>query len=682
MSYQRHNQWPTPEKSYNSVIEVIEIAKSEGRLGLDLEYGPSGPTIIGVASLKRCAAWHYSDILGRKALECGVPIAAHAGIGADKPVIERATGLVTPLEQWHDTMIKHYIVNPDLASVPKSITGEDRDDSGVVLGLMNLWACTSLLHDLPNWKECIGSDVCLRERRPCPEHDELSYCAVDSWAGLIDDYALDSEMERLGIPQSYYDFRAQLQSYCDKISKKGVLVSKDIIDSIEAAIQSRKATLFPCRLEWTGKNGKTLKKPRKVWEGPFNPNSPKAVLQWFKDNGIELSGKGGKPSMGKAVILKALEKCLKKYGASFNVQSGELESENDVSLTEPEDMLLRLVQKTFSGKGLKSWFDPEYIQNNEAHGRFNSCGASTGRLSSSKPNMQNIPRVGFGAQVRKALVAKPGCKVLKSDFSQLEFRVCLWAAGYDPNLADGAFEMLVERSEGQFEKAAVALQWKPRDVAKSMVHGGDYMEGLQIKTAKELSTPNALGDRREGALLVYDGRDLPEWRFRDGYVCFTGVNIAERLFGHKTREARARALKLQKVYLDAFPGIREFQQRVSKEIEFTNEVRLSSGHRVPLYGRTPEEDLKYAAALWGQGCGAIYIDEAMIRLDGLGRIANLQVHDELMFNDIPLEWKDETCLEYMHPMIQMSSILKGFSCPAAVKVGPSWGETKEIGVIR
>lgn len=1033
----RRTEWPKPERGGDAVSSVLQTAIIEGRVGADLEYTLEGPTIIGIASLNRCAAAPWSRELGFALANCGVPIAAHAGIGADKPVLEKALGIVTPLEQWNDTMVKHWIVNPDLASVPKSLIAEDSDDPGIVFAFMNLWAATSFQHDIPNWKECIGKDECLAQQRPCPEHDPYGYClrgeslvyladgttarindlvehktraqvlcvtpdgqltsrpiknwfanlrngreflkiayegmtggqkgvvltedhkvltrrgyvaardlvradqintgtidftkrqkqvlagillgdshndsgkiilthgtkqyeyldlkkklfenwvlsddeyvsqgkfkhrnvkfevrpaskvlpkntsdtwlswvssnltlpgiavwymddgsfhkgqmsisvksysqaerlvlahilnrelglkshvsetqgsivwnaaeakifsemissfvppplryklhpeanltkfdvnfwqapaseeletfwsevvvlpetprknwrngnpidntvycieveefnnfltsggivhncAVDSWAGLVNDYNLDEDFVRLGIPQSYYAWRRELTEYCERISDKGVRVDLDVIAGLEAAIASRKATLFPARMvERTKvlKNGKVkVFKPKKVWDGPFNPNSPLAVLKWFHEHGISLVDRGGKPSMGKQIVLHALSKQLKPYGLEFDPRIGELK-DNDFEgeLPEAVDMLLRLAQKTVAGKGLKSWFSSEHIQNGEAHPRFISTGTSTSRLSSSRPNFQNIPRVGFGAEVRRAIIARPGFKIVKADYSQLEFRVCLWAAGLDPNLADGAFELLTERSGGQFQAAADRLSWKPRDVAKSVVHGGDYLEGIQIKTASELSADRAVGDRRAGALLVYDGKDHPAWEFRGGYVCFTGGNLAERLFGDRTRDSRAKALKIQQVYLDVFPQIREFQQKVSKEIELSHEVRLPSGHRVALYGRTPEDDLKFATSVWGQGGGAIYAQEGMLNFARQGDVMIMQVHDEYVW-EVPEDWTDDQILDFMRPMVKPSSILPGFVSPAKVSVSnttpANWKQTREIGTIR
>ncbi len=686
--------WPTPERGREAVLSVIAEWQREGRGATDLEFRETGiATIIGVASLTRCASWYWSEELGNAVIDAGVPLAAYAGIGADKPIFEQNLRRETPVSLWNDPMLKHWICNPDLASVPKAaFTDEGDTDSATVLGLMNIFSALSLLHDIPQWKHCIGQGECLRLGRPCRLHNELDYCSVDSYAGLVLDYSLDDEMERLKIPQSYYEWRKLIDSYCIAIKAKGIKVDQDVIDGLEAAIQSRKATLFPattvtsptvgpakfcpvcskevkkgtCRTKTcpqykldtvpVAKVPKPYAKPRKVWSGPFNPNSPKAVIKWFGDHGIELMA-------GEAVPLDA-------------------EVETDISeLPEPIDMLLRLAQKTVAGKGLSSWFDPKFIRNGEVHARFNSCGTATSRLSSSNPNFQNVPRVGFGAQVRNALVVRKGMKLLKADFSQLEFRVCLWAAGRDPNEADGAFDELTRRGGEQFLAAAVRNNWSPRDVAKSTVHGGDYLEGLILLNGKELNDPRRVTERKAHALAVYDGSDLPEWKFRGAYVCFTGANLAERLFGDRTRASRTKALAIQDIYLDAFPEIRRYQQEVSREVEFSGEVRLWSGHRVPLYGRVPEDDLKFAMACKGQGGGAIYAQESIQRLGDTGVIPNLHVHDENVI-EVPQDMPDAECLEVLRPMVAPSGLMPGFTCPAKVKAGPSWGNMKDLGELR
>jgi hypothetical protein len=505
------------------------------------------------------------------------------------------------------------------------------------------------------------------------------------------------------------------------MQNKGVRVDTEYVKKLEETINEKKLGLFPYTLQTykereinckvckgkgllkktevkctdcsgTGRIIKRseLKKPLKVWAGPFNPNSPSATVEWFESKGIQLRDRVGKPSTNKLVVQAKLEKCLKPYGAVFDPEAATLIVEGDEDLTLPEelDTLLRLAQKQCAGKGLKSWFDQTYVVNNRIHSRFNPVGTSTSRLSSARPNNTNIPRVGFGREVRRAYVAEPGCTVVKADYSQLEFRMCLWFAGVDPGRSDGAFERLVEDSNSVIEGGLNAIAkarsgtLTGRDFAKSLVHAGDYLEGISLKTKYELSSSVTCGDRSAGALLVYDGGDLPVWSFRGRTVTFTGGNLSERLFGDRRRENRKKALALQELYLKHFPEIRLWHQKLSQVIENADHVRLPNGHRVSLYGRSPEDDLKFSVALHGQGGGAIYAQEGMLRFDDRKFVMNLQVHDECVFFDIPARESDNFCLNFMSPMVWPSQILPDFSCPAKVKRGPNWLDMKELGTIR
>lgn len=460
--------------------------------------------------------------------------------------------------------------------------------------------------------------------------------------------------------------------------------------------------------------GKRLAKPRIIWDGPFNPSSPQQVLQWFSEHGILLRDRGGKPSMAKPILLDAIERRLKPFGLKMSSENGAVMSfmseDETQELPYEIDLLVKLGQKTLLGKGIKSWIDVDkgLLYNGRLRGRFNSTGTSTGRLSHSKPNLGNWASRGWALEMRKIIKARDGYLLIKADSGQLEFRAMLYHAGLNPWVADGdgtkdAFVQLVEDSKGDFERAAERNNMKPRDVAKSGVHGNSYLEGIKCLSEMELSNSRNLADRGAGALIVYDGRDgMPLWKFRGRIVCFTGSNLAERLFGDRTRESRRKANGLQKFILDRFSAIRELQMRVTHEIEHSYEVRLPNGHRVELYGKEPEDDIKYALAVYGQGTGAFYIRECMRKFAAQGKIADLQVHDELVFTShLPIGTSDAELLHWMTPMVQESDVFPGFASPAEIKVSMepgtvykdsqgnehtvltrNWKETRALGKIR
>jgi DNA polymerase-1 len=92
------------------------------------------------------------------------------------------------------------------------------------------------------------------------------------------------------------------------------------------------------------------------------------------------------------------------------------------------------------------------------HTRFDQAVAATGRLSSSDPNLQNIPvRTEFGRAIRAAFVAPPGHVILSADYSQIELRVLAHLAR-DPELMD-AFAS----GEDVHSRTAALIFDKPRD---------------------------------------------------------------------------------------------------------------------------------------------------------------------------------------------------------------------------
>ena len=86
------------------------------------------------------------------------------------------------------------------------------------------------------------------------------------------------------------------------------------------------------------------------------------------------------------------------------------------------------------------------------HTTFNQAVAATGRLSSSEPNLQNIPiRTELGREIRRAFVAEPGCVLISADYSQIELRVLAHLSG-DANLI-GAFR----RGDDIHDRTALAV---------------------------------------------------------------------------------------------------------------------------------------------------------------------------------------------------------------------------------
>ena len=148
---------------------------------------------------------------------------------------------------------------------------------------------------------------------------------------------------------------------------------------------------------------------------PFNINSPKQLAEVLFEE------------MGLPVIKKT------KTGQSTNVEVlSQLAMQHPLPETILEYRSLSKLKSTY----LDALPRLIHHKTKRLHTSFHQTVAATGRLSSSEPNLQNIPiRTNHGKQIRKAFIAKKGCLFLGADYSQIELRV-LAHFSKDPNFMD------------------------------------------------------------------------------------------------------------------------------------------------------------------------------------------------------------------------------------------------------
>jgi DNA polymerase-1 len=235
-------------------------------------------------------------------------------------------------------------------------------------------------------------------------------------------------------------------------------------------------------------------------------------------------------------------------------------------------------------------------QTGRVHTSFNQTVAATGRLSSSDPNLQNIPiRTDVGRRVRRAFVAHSGASLLSADYSQIELRILAHMTD-DPTLLE-AF------AEGEDPHAATAAE--------------------VLGTALEKVTP----DQRRLAKMV-------------NYGVLYGMSdygLAER-----TNLPQAQASAFIQRYFERFSTVKEFQDRVVRETERRGYVETLLGRRryIPeirssIYG-VRQAAIRAAINAPIQGTASDIVKIAMIRVAGyLEREAPevrmlVQVHDELL----------------------------------------------------
>lgn len=625
--------------------------------GLDFEFNTKTlrPTVIGVSNDTECAAvWYTKEILDfleaeRKAR--GFRYSGHAVLTADRQVLEAAAG-ETALQDWSDSILSFWLANADLCKQP----GKEEDVDGG-LGFMSLGVMASLTTDLPHHKTCRGRNC---EELICPRHDVRGYCAIDAYVGLIGDRVSQALAARYGVPSSALTFMHELQELAKKMQDLGIAADREYIATLAGAMEEEQAKLFP------------IKGDEKY---VFNPRSPKEVGEWFREHKVFIK------SADKDSIQTALEKRAAECGFTAERFEDLRELlERSENLDPVLEVLFRLYTYKVLGKGTDSWFHQRYFgADGLLHPRFVCTGTSTGRFSSSAPNFQNCPKRGWGKRVRKAIVPRDKENVIvEADFSQLELRIILYLAGIDQSvIGEDAFSWLVTKSGGLFDKAAQRFGGKPRDIAKSVSHGANYMEGFRLISLSELSYSRVRSEYEAGALRIYhpdyNSAVSKPWMFGGKVVAFTGSNLAQRLFGSKTLENRKKALEIQEdIYFGAFGEIREFQQRATQESEARGYVLAPTGRFLRL-NDTPEKNAKLIVAFLGQGVGAAHVQSIMLQFYRRYRqVFMMTIHDALVG-----EFRKADGYEFiysrMKEMEEETPLLPGFTCPVKVEVGENWG---------
>lgn len=336
---QRIPEWALPIRSTmrDDVLRIINFHYRDG-IGLDFEYNPTTKriSIVGVAYGNECAAcWYDSEIgnlLAAYANDRGKYI-GHFVLGADKPVLEEATGIETPLSAWEDSMITHYLCHAELAKAP----GKEADSDGA-LGFNSLGFAGHLWTTVHQWKSCSGMycEAQFVEDFPCPAHNPRIYCAVDSWVGLeVFNRGLDF-MSTKGIPIRVYEEHKELAlNFCLAAEKRGMIVDLDYARKLEEEMEKKKENLFP------------KGNPR------FNPRSNIQVVRWFEKNGLKLTAND------KGTVELALEARIHETLGLTTI--GEIDDESEAMMDEVTRALYDLYIFKSMGKGTDAWVAEKYI---------------------------------------------------------------------------------------------------------------------------------------------------------------------------------------------------------------------------------------------------------------------------------------------------------------------------------
>ena len=347
----------------------------------------------------------------------------------------------------------------------------------------------------------------------------------------------------------------------------------------------------------------------------------------------------GSPKQLGAILYEKLGlPVLKKTG------KGQASTAEEVlaKLAEDDYPLPKVLMQYRSMSKLKSTYTdrlPEQInpRTGRIHTSYHQAVAATGRLSSSDPNLQNIPvRTAEGRRIRQAFVAPKGYKLLAADYSQIELRIMAH----------------LSKDEGLMNAFRDNLD----------VHTATAAEVFKVEL-DEVTT-----DQRRSAKAI-----------NFGLIYGMGAQKLGKDIGVDTKTAKAYI----DVYFARYPGVREYMERTRAQAADQGYVETFFGRRLYLPDINSNKPQERAAAERTainapmQGTAADIIKKAMVRVDNwladsdLDAKVILQVHDELV-----LEVREDLVAEVSEKIREHMSAAAQLDVPLLVEVGVgnNWDE--------
>lgn len=424
-----------------------------------------------------------------------------------------------------------------------------------------------------------------------------------------------AEIKEKKLDKVYREIELPLIPIIKRAEERGILVDADYLKKVAREYHQKLSKL-------ESKIYELAVGPEDTEGQTFNINSPKQLGEILFDK------------------MKLMAKGLKKTaGGARSTRESELLKLKDSHPIIAEILAYRELQKLLS-----TYIDaipPQLDKQSRLHTNLNQTGAVTGRMSSTNPNLQNLPAGdGLGSVIRRAFVATPGYQIASFDYAQVEMRVLALLSRDEElirifNSSEDVHTSVARKVFGVSE-AEVTKEMRRR--AKVINFGIIYGMGVNALKAN-------LGSTREEAQ-----------RFYDQY--FASFPKIRNYFEEVINEARQRG------YTETLFGRRRYFPGLKSRLPFVKAMNERMAMNAPL-----------------QGTAADIVKLAMIEVDQMleqeakpeEAYLLLQVHDELLY-----EIKEDR-VKHLLPKIKvaMERVVEGgvpFTVSAAA--ADNWGEVK------
>ncbi len=348
--------------------------------------------------------------------------------------------------ELHDTMLASYLINPNKT-----------DHS---LGDVSF---EYLSYRKKTFQEVVGKKTSFAE---VPLEDAALYAAEDAALSFELKELLFERLKEEGLDKLYFDIEMPLISVLIEMEEEGFKVDVDKLDNMSREL-SREIDSIQKRIYFLAGE-------------EFNINSPKQLSRiLFHTLGLK---PGKRTKTGYSTELSVLEELAETHdlpGEILNYRS------------------LSKLKSTYTDV-LPGLISPK---TGRIHTSFNQTATATGRLSSSDPNLQNIPIRGeWGRRIRQTFIAEPGNLILSADYSQIELRILAHLSG-DKGLIDAFLsdvDIHTRTASEIFGVASDKVTSEMRRVAKTVNFGIIY--GISPYGLSE-----ALSISRDDAKTYIDG---------------------------------------------------------------------------------------------------------------------------------------------------------------------------------